>query len=137
MKDFVSAPLTPRKSLLDRVEDALLPLINLVFLLLMFFIVAGQMQDRALPTLPGTAAEAESDRPRADLVVMASGGWQIEGQTVTPANLARHLPDAESKPSLTVGADAGTSMKDLESLFSTLAEAGYADVVLLTEPARS
>jgi biopolymer transport protein ExbD len=137
MKDFVSAPLTPRKSLLDRVEDALLPLINLVFLLLMFFIVAGQMQNRALPTLPGTAAEAESDRPRADLVVMASGDWQVEGQTVTPANLTRHLPDAKSKPSLTIGADAGTSMKDLESLFSTLADAGYADVVLLAEPAGS
>jgi biopolymer transport protein ExbD len=137
MKDFVSAPLTPRKSLLDRVEDALLPLINLVFLLLMFFIVAGQMQNRALPTLPGTAGDTGSDRPQADLVVVASGDWQVEGQTVTATNLARYLPDARSKPSLTVGADAGTSMKDLESLFSTLADAGYADVVLLTEPAGS
>lgn len=135
MKDFISASLRPRKSLMERVEDALLPLINLVFLLLMFFIVAGQMQNRALPSLPGTAGEPGSDRPRADLVVMASGDWQVDGQTVTAGNLARHLPDAGSQPSLTVGTDADTSMTDLESLFSTLAEAGYTDVVLLTEPA--
>ena len=30
---------------MERLEDALLPLINLVFLLLMFFIVAGQLSD--------------------------------------------------------------------------------------------
>ena len=36
MTELVPPPSTSRKSLMERVEDALLPLINLVFLLLMF-----------------------------------------------------------------------------------------------------
>jgi len=127
---FTAAP----KSLMERVEDALLPLINLVFLLLMFFIVAGQMQNRALPDLPGTIAEDASDRVRADLMVLASGEWQVDGRKVDANSLARHLPASDSKPSLTVGAAAGTAMADLESLFGLLADRGYQDVVLLTEP---
>ena len=43
MTDLVPPPVTSGKSLMERLEDALLPLINLVFLLLMFFIVAGQL----------------------------------------------------------------------------------------------
>lgn len=38
MSDLVPPPFTSGKTLMERVEDALLPLINLVFLLLMFFI---------------------------------------------------------------------------------------------------
>jgi biopolymer transport protein ExbD len=134
MKDFVPASHVSGKSLMERVEDALLPLINLVFLLLMFFIVAGQMQNRALPELPGTAAEQTSDRAEADLVVRASGAWQVDGQTVDAGNLARHLPSPDSKESLTVGTASGTTMADLESLISLLSKAGYQDIVLLTEP---
>lgn len=134
MKEFVSAPVAHRKSLMERVEDALLPLINLVFLLLMFFIVAGQMQNRVLPELPGTTTEEASERARADLVVLASGDWQVDGENVDAGSLARHLPGSDRKPSLTVGAAAGTTMTDLESLFSLLSDQGYEDIVLLTEP---
>lgn len=127
---FTAAP----KSLMERVEDALLPLINLVFLLLMFFIVAGEMQNRVLPDLPGTAVEEASAGAQADLVVRASGDWQVAGRKVDASSLVRHLPASDSKPSLIVGAAAGTAMSDLESLFSLLADEGYQDVVLLTEP---
>lgn len=143
MRDIISAPscepFSPSfraapKSLMERVEDALLPLINLVFLLLMFFIVAGQMQNRALPDLPGTIAEDASARVQADLMVLASGDWQVAGRKVDANSLVRDLPASESNPSLTVGAAAGTAMSDLEALFGVLAAEGYQDVVLLTEP---
>ena len=134
MTEFATAPVASRKSLMERLEDALLPLINLVFLLLMFFIVAGQMQNRTLPALPGTAAEQTSDESEADLVILASGQWQVRGDTVNPDTLASHLPAAASQASLTVAAEASTSMADLEALFSLLADAGYQNVVLLTEP---
>lgn len=127
---FTAAP----KSLMERVEDALLPLINLVFLLLMFFIIVGEMQSRVLPDLPGTIAEEASSRVQADLVVLASGDWQVDGRKVDASSLARHLPASDGKPSLIVGAAAGTAMSDLEPLFSLLADEGYQDVVLLTEP---
>lgn len=135
MKDFLPPSANTGKSLMERVEDALLPLINLVFLLLMFFIVAGQMQDRTLPELPGTALESGNDRPMADLMVLASGDWQVDGRKVGAGELARHLPASDSQSSLTVGAAAGTAMTDLESLFSELEAAGYEDIILMTEPA--
>jgi biopolymer transport protein ExbD len=100
----------------------------------MFFIVAGQMQNRALPDLPGTVAEDASNRTEADLVVLASGDWQVAGRTVDAETLARHLPAATKSPSLNIGAAAGTTMSELETLLGLLAAGGYRDVVLLTEP---
>jgi biopolymer transport protein ExbD len=110
------------------------PLIDVVFILLVFFIVAGQMQNRALPELPGTTMTETSERTRADLVVLASGDWQVDGRKVDAGSLARSLPGSDESPSLTVAAAAGTSMADLESLFERLSDEGYQDIVLLTEP---
>ena len=69
MTDLVPPPASSGKSLMERVEDALLPLINLVFLLLMFFIVAGQLADTPLPDLPSAARSDLSQSPEADLLV--------------------------------------------------------------------
>ena len=65
MNELVPPPGTSGKGLLDRVEDALLPLINLVFLLLMFFIVAGQLTNNPLPELPGTTQLEKERSPEA------------------------------------------------------------------------
>lgn len=59
MTELIPSPSTSGKSLMERVEDALLPLINLVFLLLMFFIVAGQLADDPLPDLPAAPPSSE------------------------------------------------------------------------------
>src|SRR5690554_7667255 len=69
MTELVPPPSTSGKGLLDRVEDALLPLINLVFLLLIFFIVAGQLTNEPLPELPGAARQQQERAPEADLMV--------------------------------------------------------------------
>ena len=60
MNPLFPPPATSGKSLLARMEDALLPLINLVFLLLMFFIVAGQLAGEPLPELPGSQSSPHS-----------------------------------------------------------------------------
>ncbi|MDI9243641.1 biopolymer transporter ExbD [Marinobacter sp. CHS3-4] len=137
MTEFVPPSFAPRKSLLERLEDALLPLINLVFLLLMFFIVAGQLQNHSLPDLPGSATELKQDGPDADLVVLGSGQWQVKGEPAGEDNLARLLPSAEESPTLTIGAAGNTSMADLESLFALLAKMGFQDVLLMTEPSET
>ena len=74
MTELFPPPSTSGKTLLERVEDSLLPLINLVFLLLMFFIVAGQIADEPLPELPG-ASDISQQPPHADLLVTANGDW--------------------------------------------------------------
>lgn len=134
MNELVPPPGTSGKGLLDRVEDALLPLINLVFLLLMFFIVAGQLANDPLPELPGSAQLEQERSPEADLMVKAGGRWQVEGQTRNADNLLAALPAPDETTPLKIAADEGLSMADLETLLRLLEKGGYTNVVLLTEP---
>lgn len=135
MSDLVPPPVTSGKSLMERLEDALLPLINLVFLLLMFFIVAGQLSDIPLPDLPGTADQAGNEQPHADLIVTAAGDWQVDGQTVRAEGLADALPAPDAETPLKIAAEQDIAMDDLEGLLRVLENSGYEEVILLTEPA--
>ncbi|WP_421911795.1 ExbD/TolR family protein [Marinobacter sp.] len=135
MTDLAPPPVTSGKSLMERLEDALLPLINLVFLLLMFFIVAGQLSDTPLPELPGTGQQAGNEQPHADLTVTAQGEWQVDGHTVTADGLPKALPAPDEESPLKIAAEREIAMSDLESLLRVLEESGYQEVILLTEPA--
>jgi len=134
MTELVPPPSTSGKGLLDRVEDALLPLINLVFLLLMFFIVAGQLTNDPLPELPSAAKVEEERSPEADLMVQADGSWQVDGQTREAGNLLAALAKPDEQNPLKIGADKAITMANLESLLTLLEKGGYTEVLLLTEP---
>ena len=135
MNDLVPPPVTSGKSLMERLEDALLPLINLVFLLLMFFIVAGQLADTPLPDLPGAVDQTGNEPPHADLVVTTAGDWQVRGQTFGAAGLPGALPAPDATSPLKVAAEQDIAMDDLEALLRVLEDNGYEEVILLTEPA--
>ena len=135
MTDLVPPPSTSGKGLLERVEDALLPLINLVFLLLMFFIVAGQLTNEPLPELPGTEQSPEQLAPEADMMVQADGQWQVEGKHQTRESLLAALPAPDENVPLKIAADQSLTMANLEDLLRILEEGGYSEVLLLTEPA--
>ena len=134
MTDLVPPPFTSGKTLMERVEDALLPLINLVFLLLMFFIVAGQLANDPLPELPNAANVKKERAPEADLMVMADGSWQVDGQTREAGSLLTVLAEPDEQNPLKVAADKAITMADLESLLTVLEDGGYTEVLLLTEP---
>ncbi|WP_323750109.1 ExbD/TolR family protein [Marinobacter sp.] len=134
MTALVPPPSTSGKGLLDRVEDALLPLINLVFLLLMFFIVAGQLTEQPLPKLPSSTQSKQEQAPEADLIVNADGQWKVRGATLTEASLLSQLPEPDSSNPLKIAAEQSLTMADLEQLLRLLEDGGYTDVLLLTEP---
>ena len=134
MTELVPPPGTSGKGLLDRVEDALLPLISLVFLLLMFFIVAGQLANDPLPELPGTTQLEKERSPEADLMVKADGSWQVDGKTRQADTLLAALDEPGEDASLRIAADEALTMADLEALLRLLEQGGYTEIVLLTEP---
>lgn len=134
MIELVPPPSTSGKSLMERVEDALLPLINLVFLLLMFFIVAGQLADDPLPDLPATPASAEQQSPHADLFVDAQGRWRAGGETLDAQTLLQHLPEPDAQNPLKIAAASTIAMADLEALLRKLEQGGFEEIMLLTEP---
>lgn len=134
MTELVPPPSTSGKGLLDRVEDALLPLINLVFLLLTFFIVAGQLTNEPLPELPGAAQQQQERAPEADLMVAADGQWKVQGKVLGEEQLLAALPQPDDNNPLRIAADQSLTMSDLEALLSVLEQGGYTEVLLLTEP---
>jgi biopolymer transport protein ExbD len=134
MTELVPPPSTSGKGLLDRVEDALLPLINLVFLLLIFFIVAGQLTNEPLPELPGAAQQQQERAPEADLMVAADGEWNVQGKVLGEEQLLAALPQPDDSNPLRIAADQSLTMSDLEALLSVLEQGGYTEVLLLTEP---
>jgi len=134
MTELVPPPSTSGKGLLDRVEDALLPLINLVFLLLIFFIVAGQLANEPLPELPGAARLEQERSPEADLMVTADGQWKVQGKVLAGETLLAALPQPDDSNPLRIAADQSLTMSDLEALLSVLEQGGYTEVLLLTEP---
>lgn len=134
MTDLVPPLSASGKSLMERVEDALLPLINLVFLLLMFFIVAGQLADDPLPELPATSANTEQQPPHADILVAPQGEWRVNQKTVNAQTLLEYLPEPDAQSPLKIAAAGSISMADLEALLRTLERGGYEEILLLTEP---
>ena len=134
MTELVPPPSTSGKGLLDRVEDALLPLINLVFLLLIFFIVAGQLTNEPLPELPGAARQQQERAPEANLMVAADGQWKVQGKVLGEEQLLAALPQPDDNNPLRIAADQSLTMSDLEALLSVLEQGGYTEVLLLTEP---
>ena len=135
MNDLVPPPANSGKPLMVRLEDALLPLINLVFLLLMFFIVAGQLSETPLPDLPGSGAQAGNNELRADLTVAANGELKVEGGRVSAQALPKRLPAPDAESPLKIAAAHDVSVAELESLLNLLEASGYREVILLTEPA--
>jgi len=122
------------KTLLSRVEDNLLPLINLVFLLLMFFIAVGQMSSTSLPDLPDSRAQQAPTQPRADLVVKSSSDWFVDGQSITEDQLLDLLPVPNDETPLRIAANRSMTMAAMEKLFQRLESGGYKDIVLLVQP---
>ncbi len=121
-------------SLTEKLEEGLLPLINVVFLLLLFFLIAGIILRDQLPTLPDTANGRDDRRPDMDLVVKADGSLRLDGSPIQRSALGKQLPEYDASDRLRLGVDEQLSMAELERLFQTLDEAGHPQVILLTDP---
>jgi biopolymer transport protein ExbD len=121
-------------SLTERLEEGLLPLINVVFLLLMFFLIAGIILRDEIPPLPGSQAETNDQRPNVDLVVEGDGSLRLKGEAIARSNLAATLPEYDPEQRLRLGVEKDLSMGELEALFDKLDKAGHPQVILLTEP---
>lgn len=114
-------------------------LINVVFLMLIFFLVAGSLT----PPLDGEIAmigteDAEAATPPDALAVRADGSYWYRGAEVS---LERFLADQPTPPAadgaeaatLKIVVDRALPAEDLVTLAGTLAAAGYPTVTVVTE----
>lgn len=120
-------------------DDHLIPLINIVFLLLIFFMIAGRISTdhSAGVQLPQTqSANAEAQIRELELVLTRQGELRLNGQTLTvgelpDALLALNLDVTHSR--IALKADAEALGAQLNPVLRQLRAAGWQHVALYTQ----
>ncbi|WMT91277.1 biopolymer transporter ExbD [Pelagibacterium sp. H642] len=126
----ISQPKRPTK------RESTIPLINVVFLMLIFFLVAGTVA----PPIEGdvnlsTTEEAPQSPPTAALYADAEGALTWNGAAISAEAFAQSHAPAEGEP-VRLGADRDLPAEMLIDLLGELRALGLADVVLVTERAQ-
>lgn len=127
---IVAPPKRPRST-----EENVLPLINIVFLLLIFFMLAGVLAQNPPFELsaPHTAeTEGSAQIERQVLAVAADGRLAFAGQPIERADLADALSDWPQDKPLQIRADGSLKADSMTGLFAALRSAGISEVDLLT-----
>lgn len=121
-------------------DDAgILPLINVVFLLLVFFMAAGQLAPPdPFPVDPAQSAQAGSaDAGRGEILMDANGRLALDGEIMTEADLlARLAARGEEQTPLRLRADGAVAAADLIALVQRIQAAAAREVTLVTAPDR-
>ena len=126
-------------------EERILPLINVVFLLLIFFMLAGHLaQSDLFKVAPpvsegaGEVAAAESEAAQEIVLLLAADGrLALNGSYVEPADLkavvAARLAAQPGLP-VTLKADGAAEALDVVAVMESLRDAGVGDLQLLAQP---
>ncbi|WP_412050743.1 ExbD/TolR family protein [Hoeflea sp. Naph1] len=126
--------LKPRK------QESTIALINVVFLMLIFFLIAGSLAPPADRQVDYIASEREDSVPPPDMVFVRSDGtvsWR--GEPVDPtAHVADwkailSLDEGQEMAPLRIAADRDLSALELLKLLTTLRSGGIDEIVLVTE----
>jgi biopolymer transport protein ExbD len=98
-------------------DDALIPLINVVFLMLIFFMIAGQISaPEALSIEPPISQQGRLTQPERILLLMdAQGRVALDGEilpaSALPDRLAARLASAGAGNAAAAGAGSGITLK--------------------------
>lgn len=116
-------------------DDSVLPLINIVFLLLIFFMLAGVLTQKPPFELkaPSTAeTQDQTQLQRQVLEVAADGRFAFAGKPIQRDELSDTLTNWPDDKPLQIRADASIKANELTGLFAALRRAGVSEVNLLT-----
>lgn len=112
---------------------SLTPLIDVVFILLLFFMLASSYLDwRTIQLNASTATGSTSEA--ALLVEIRDGGLRLSGEAVTRNDLAMRLAERlERKPDqrVLVRPEDGVSLQDAVTVLDLIAAAGVSDLSLI------
>ncbi len=129
-----AAKASPRQSN----DDNLIPMINVVFLLLIFFMVAGTLRDPSPVETepPDSSAERQIDADTR-IYLTADGSLAVDAETVSLAELVERVDLSESEQGappdrLALRADGDVDLGRLQTVFDALGRAGVAEVELMT-----
>ncbi|BFM06452.1 ExbD/TolR family protein [Halioxenophilus aromaticivorans] len=116
-------------------DDNLIPLINIVFLLLIFFMVAGQMRAQ-LPeslSLPTSAVGIKETQDARKIHVNANSAILLDQREVTTQELSQILQQETPQRPVAIYADATITAVKLADLLLTIENSGVDKVTLIVE----
>lgn len=120
----------------DDDESNLIPLINVVFLLLIFFMLAGRLaRPDPADLTPPESGSAETVTAGWALLIDAAGQFTVDGEPLAAAGLEAWLQTRLSDPAtgpLQVKADARLEATQLITVLERLRAAGVEELQLLT-----
>ena len=120
-------------------EDSVLPLINVVFLLLIFFMLTGKLaaSDPFEVAPPESASEGPSGAREMIILVGVDGRLALDGSIVDEAALSEAVAEHLSEPALVriqLKADASAEATRVVAVMELLRDVGVEQLQLLTLP---
>lgn len=120
-----------------RKSEGTIALINVVFLMLIFFLIAGTLTPPLDPEVSLAETRlAEGSEPPDALFATATGELRARGQTVTVEGFMRARAEAETDGSIRLAADRNLPAVELIDIVAALKAAGAQSVHIVTELAR-
>ncbi len=121
-------------------DTQLIPLINVVFLMLAFFMIAGQIQRPDSVLLETPISESESDRQSSPITIAVTKEERIyvNGTLVLQEELVNHISEmsdeigSPSSPTILLRADARLAAVRTRAILGALRETGIGEVSLAT-----
>ncbi|KGK41202.1 hypothetical protein LH51_16480 [Nitrincola sp. A-D6] len=118
-------------------DDNVIPLINIVFLMLIFFMLAGQITATdALQVMPPSSdTQAPTVALEYELLMDADGALALNNQVVTPKELKEQLSmlsEQNTQVELALKVDAQATAAHLKPLLQLLTETGMSQITLYT-----
>ncbi len=132
-----------RPRIAEEPEVSLTPLIDVVFLLLIFFMVSTSFRDEAelQIVLPETSAQPPLEEPDAlNIAIDAQGRFSVAGSPVEVADRAQlvkvlsEVITADADTPVVIRADAGTAHEFVVRTLDVLGELGVRHIAIATEP---
>ena len=117
--------------------ETLLPLVNIVFLLLIFFLLAGSFQSPEAFEVNSPQADnsQQEDQDSATFLLSADGSYAYENSMISKQELlalASQLEPINGKRALRLKADAAVSAETVISLLDELARLNITEVRIVT-----
>lgn len=121
----------------DKTEERILPLINVVFLLLIFFMIAGSLSiTDPIEVSPPVGQRGELSQNDALIILLdANGKLAVDGQRLKRDALVEHLQEITSQESavpIHLKADASAEANLVVEIMEMLRSAGVSKLKLLT-----
>ncbi|QEW06553.1 ExbD/TolR family protein [Nitrincola iocasae] len=118
-------------------EDNVIPLINIVFLMLIFFMLAGQITatDALQVMPPSSEVQAPTVTLEYELLMDADGALALNNQLITPEALREELSslaEESAQVQLALKIDAQATASRLKPLLQLLTETGMKQITLYT-----